>query len=399
MLINIDHIGYIHTKIFEYGFAIELIDLVSTIKRYISSQKPNVVFEISQASPFGDGNYLTTISELMTQNKIIEDNSVNFYFTIENDINSRMIMKYAYSKKFLMYLIENEFKNDPTRNILIKVPKEDIKSIFFLYYAKVKSKNKNISIFGLRLSSIYSDYNFDNFDEDKQTIRMKIACKYGVNLLNSRGIMADKYGKEHVHKLYTSEIFAFIEGISPWNSIYFFTLTRSFGYSTSKSFHSSKEYNDLKKFYIRTKKRLLLNEKIGHNSEIEVYRLLKQYYPNTVYQFRDLWLGRQSLDIFIPEISVGIEYQGKQHFERSSLFGFDDEKFRKLVERDKNKKLLCLENGINLLYWDSSMKINIFELNRLFKNNGVGELLIEENDPCFEMKLIKIDDELKESLF
>ncbi len=61
------------------------------------------------------------------------------------------------------------------------------------------------------------------------------------------------------------------------------------------------------------------------------------------------WLGRQHLDIFIPEKNIAIEYQGRQHTEPIEFFG-GTEAFLKNQERDKRKLRLCGENGIKLLY-------------------------------------------------
>lgn len=61
------------------------------------------------------------------------------------------------------------------------------------------------------------------------------------------------------------------------------------------------------------------------------------------------WLGLQHLDIFIPELSIGIEYQGKQHTEPVDFFG-GVEAFKKNIERDERKKRLCSENELKLFY-------------------------------------------------
>ena len=58
------------------------------------------------------------------------------------------------------------------------------------------------------------------------------------------------------------------------------------------------------------------------------------------------WLGKQSLDFFIPQKNIGIECQGKQHF-METLFG---ETFETLLDRDKKKRQLCDENGVKIYY-------------------------------------------------
>ena len=61
------------------------------------------------------------------------------------------------------------------------------------------------------------------------------------------------------------------------------------------------------------------------------------------------WLGRQSLDFYIPNENVAIECQGSQHFTPSIGFGGEEE-FRKIIERDRLKSDLCEENNVKLIY-------------------------------------------------
>lgn len=60
------------------------------------------------------------------------------------------------------------------------------------------------------------------------------------------------------------------------------------------------------------------------------------------------WLGRQHLDIWIPSLSIAIEYQGFQHFQPVGFFG-GDEAFQRAKERDFRKRSLCEKNGICLV--------------------------------------------------
>ena len=57
-----------------------------------------------------------------------------------------------------------------------------------------------------------------------------------------------------------------------------------------------------------------------------------------------------SLDFYLPDYNTAIECQGIQHFNCVSFFGgasFLEETKR----RDNKKRILCKENGINLLYY------------------------------------------------
>ena len=63
------------------------------------------------------------------------------------------------------------------------------------------------------------------------------------------------------------------------------------------------------------------------------------------------WLNKQRLDIFIPELSLAIEYQGEQHFKPVTIFG-GEEGFKRNKERDLLKKKLCLKNKVKLIYFN-----------------------------------------------
>ena len=77
------------------------------------------------------------------------------------------------------------------------------------------------------------------------------------------------------------------------------------------------------------------------------------------YQKRFNWLGKQSLDFYLPDYNVGIECQGEQHFFPIEYFGGDKE-FKKVLERDKRKKALCEEHGIKLLYFGNVPNYDTF---------------------------------------
>ncbi len=62
------------------------------------------------------------------------------------------------------------------------------------------------------------------------------------------------------------------------------------------------------------------------------------------------WLGRQHLDVYLPEIAVGVEYQGAQHDGPVDFFG-GPEAYEAVRKRDAPRKLgLCKRNGVELVY-------------------------------------------------
>lgn len=60
------------------------------------------------------------------------------------------------------------------------------------------------------------------------------------------------------------------------------------------------------------------------------------------------WLGLQHFDIYLPELNIAIEYQGKQHTEMVEYFG-GEEGFNQALENDRIKKEKCKNNNCILI--------------------------------------------------
>ncbi|SCY25555.1 PDDEXK family nuclease [Alkaliphilus peptidifermentans] len=98
-------------------------------------------------------------------------------------------------------------------------------------------------------------------------------------------------------------------------------------------------------------------------SEETLFKIIKSKYPSALYQHRPSWLSPQSLDIFIPELKIGIEYQGIQHYESIDYFG-GEEGFKHRVWLDNEKRRKCSENSIALIEWNYQESINLANLNK-----------------------------------
>ncbi len=85
--------------------------------------------------------------------------------------------------------------------------------------------------------------------------------------------------------------------------------------------------------------------------EAEMYQVIKQIFPNDLVlrEASPAWLGRQRLDVFLPQRNLALEYQGEQHYQPVSVFGGPDALAR-AIERDALKKRLCEENSVELVY-------------------------------------------------
>ena len=98
-------------------------------------------------------------------------------------------------------------------------------------------------------------------------------------------------------------------------------------------------------------RKLLGFKEIGEGwvSETKLFYLIKERFKEhrVIQHGKPKWLGKQHLDIFIPDLNIGIEYQGKQHTMPLGIFGGEDS-FQENVKRDKRKKKLCEINNCML---------------------------------------------------
>ena len=91
-------------------------------------------------------------------------------------------------------------------------------------------------------------------------------------------------------------------------------------------------------------------------SEYRLYQYIKLLCSDAIYQYRSNWLDMQSLDIFIPQYSCAIEYQGRQHYDAIDYFGG---KAKLLMQRemDADKRKKSQNNGVKLIEWSYKEKL------------------------------------------
>lgn len=80
-------------------------------------------------------------------------------------------------------------------------------------------------------------------------------------------------------------------------------------------------------------------------SELRLKSILEKEFNKVEYQKRFDWLGRQSLDFYLPQYNVAIEYQGRQHFCEYSLFNHDE-----TLKSDLTKLENCKAHNIPIYY-------------------------------------------------
>ena len=84
--------------------------------------------------------------------------------------------------------------------------------------------------------------------------------------------------------------------------------------------------------------------------ELSLFHAVRKQYPDTLYQYRPEWLGRQSLDLYVPSLETAIEYQGIQHYRSVDFFGGEDALALR-QELDQLKRQQCEQNHVRLIEW------------------------------------------------
>lgn len=97
--------------------------------------------------------------------------------------------------------------------------------------------------------------------------------------------------------------------------------------------------------------------------ETEVEEILIKNKVTFKYQYKDKWLGLQSLDFYLPDYKIGIECQGIQHFLPVDFAGKGIEWAKRSLGRikdfDARKQKKCTDNSVMLVYinYDDSKKV------------------------------------------
>lgn len=105
-------------------------------------------------------------------------------------------------------------------------------------------------------------------------------------------------------------------------------------------------------------------------NESTLFGMVAKLYPDAIYQYHCAWLNLQSLDIYIPSINVGIEYQGEQHYHPVDVFG-GEAGFMDLIKRDQRKEWLCEQHGVKLIKWKYDEVLSVGRLkDKIAENLG-----------------------------
>jgi len=105
-------------------------------------------------------------------------------------------------------------------------------------------------------------------------------------------------------------------------------------------------------------------------SEQDMFRVIKNQFSDAIIHYSDAWISPQHLDVYVPSIQCGFEYQGTQHFRSMEHFG-GKKSYRKRKQLDKRKRQICLENDVHLIEWHYTEPITKVVLLQKLEDIGV----------------------------
>ncbi len=236
--------------------------------------------------------------------------------------------------------------------------------IFLLYIYKKISMSKRMTYdeFLKKYKEVHNDINYD-FDEstfvDSHTPMRVICKKHGEFWKSPRNILKYdcwqcSYEKRGNKNLLTTE--KFIEKAKKIHGdkyIYSESIYNGTKVPIKIICPKHGEFMQTPNDHLNGKGCQLCNES---HLEKEVKKLLDEHNIEYEYQYKTKWLGKQSIDFFLPQYNIAIECQGKQHFGFGGWTNNYD--FDKLYELDCKKYNLVIKHNIKIIYVSEQKYIN-----------------------------------------
>lgn len=262
-----------------------------------------------------------------------------YYFAIKNPI-AEIVIKDYFAKNAEIKLLEPMFPEDFSHNYRIRITNDNRRTIYLWLFLLKEGMVTYPSVCGIEIRHVISYLKNNLRIVDKKEIDEVVKIIFLKTSKNSHELV--KY----------------------WMTVYPYNALLDDSYMTDKTeyYHLCNNLDNIRREYSKVVQNLTEEGKINARwkSEFSLFMLVKSYFPNTIYQYRSVWLEGQSLDMYIPELSMGIEYQGLQHYEAVDVFG-GVEGLQNAKRRDEIKREKCKENGVKLVEWN--YKTGITDIN------------------------------------
>lgn len=281
-----------------------------------------------------------------------EDGLYRFYYYSNPSTQGTVLESYL-SRHCNPVKVENYFYDDETCNYYVDVDINDINLIAFLKHYGSSS----FAIYGIEIDDYlpYLPYESEDNWYYNSITKMEFHKKVLSNAVETNPTQTE------------NELMLSLENLrNRSRDVQEHVLFELFRRLLPDAMEYHNPYYDWAKQEYHTEKNYLLAEnklKSIWKGEFQMYKMTKELYPDAIYQYHCEWLGRQSLDVYIPSISVGIEYQGIQHYEPIEHFG-GKHAYLHRVELDNQKRKLCAANHVKLLEWKYDSPLTKNSLNK-----------------------------------
>lgn len=365
-------------------------------------RKENDEKHIMKLSPMGEIDYIeisgiTDYPKVGNFKLIDKDGYINIYFFYHESLAFHIIDEYTKNADY-KEILPNKFDDDITTiNYLVKYKKDRYADILFLFFTLNCRKGYHSTFEnGLYGNKLQNDlcagnaiYNIPYIDYYKG---LEGEYKY-LNTISQAWLTKEQKNnfKMYVEKIYNKyelqvnyeclpEIFT--NGLISADAM----LDELESYINMLVEQNYIEIDYRNKFIYNDKHSLILDYKAKKQeiisqitlsgkynkkwkSEVELYSLVAKFFPDAIYQYHSEILNKQSFDIFIPSLNIAIEYQGIQHYEVVDIFG-GLEGLQKRIQLDKQKRLICKKNNIDLIEWKYDLPINSLNLKKILNKTN-----------------------------
>lgn len=290
------------------------------------------------------------------ENVIYSGKGINIILHLTNSKTSQVVAEFI-KEADACTLLDNVLEEDTSNNLLVKYTNNPVAVRFICYCASLDDDLLGHIIMGIPVSEL--EKGTLNYEHEHRYIldSEKINLSYYKILVRDLYQKCDEKMRENLlpQKLYDNCISHDEMGV------YLFQYLRDNfeGKYQVPYFSGRKPFAGYGDEFVKEKELYnsifqKLAEKEGYKTrwknELTLFQMIKKEYPDAIYQYHSSWLGRQSLDIYVPSINVGFEYQGQQHYKAVEYFGGENAlKYR--LSLDEKKRKLCEKNKVKLIEW------------------------------------------------
>lgn len=292
------------------------------------------------------------------------DNEVAFIYPEDYTNNFFIIEEIAKGAKEKI-IIENIFSLDDTINHLVVFDKKDIEDIVIMFYLTYSSSMVGDNFGGYKLFGKGLMFYADNLEYKGTVLKRfgRLAHFQGNQTRRDTNPFIILESRESVELVMKHGYFK--DELELFRNLYEFVLPEFHSWYENSTNVIQEHAYDWKNRKQEIFSKLVAEGVIQSKwkSEETLFRMIVKKHPSALYQYRATWLSPQSLDIFIPELNIGIEYQGIQHYESVDFFG-GEEAFKHRIWLDNKKRRKCSENNVKLIEWNYQESISLTNLRK-----------------------------------